>query len=60
MATFRYSMRKFAWRLRPPVLALGGGGARGFAHFGVLQVLEEAGLPMRSIVGTSMDMVDGG
>jgi len=53
-------MRKIAWRLRPPVLALGGGGARGFAHFGVLQVLEEAGLPMKSIVGTSMGAVAGG
>lgn len=53
-------MRKIAWRLRPPVLALGGGGARGFAHLGVLQVLEEAGLPMKSIVGTSMGAVAGG
>ncbi len=53
-------MRKVAWRLRPPVLALGGGGARGFAHLGVLQVLEEAGLSMQSIVGTSMGAVAGG
>ncbi len=53
-------MRKIAWRLRPPVLALGGGGARGFAHLGVLQVLEEAGLSMQAIVGTSMGAVAGG
>jgi len=41
------------------VLALGGGGARGFAHLGVLQVLEEADLPVRAIVGTSMGAVIG-
>jgi NTE family protein len=48
------------WRLRPPVLALGGGGARGFAHLGVLKALEEAGLSVRGIVGTSMGAVTGG
>jgi NTE family protein len=53
-------MKRAAWRLRPPVLALGGGGARGFAHLGVLQVLEESGLAVRSIVGTSMGAVAGG
>lgn len=53
-------MKKLAWRLRPPVLALGGGGARGFAHLGVLEVLEEAGLSIQSIVGTSMGAVTGG
>ncbi|MCK5376336.1 MAG: patatin-like phospholipase family protein, partial [Acidobacteria bacterium] len=46
-----------SWRLKPPVLALGGGGARGFAHLGVLQVLDEASLPVRAIVGTSMGAV---
>ena len=34
-------------------LALGGGGARGFAHVGVLQVLEEAGIKPDLVVGTS-------
>lgn len=34
-------------------LALGGGAARGFAHIGVIQVLEEAGLRPDMIVGTS-------
>ena len=48
------------WRLRPPVLALGGGGARGFAHLGVLQALDEADLSVRGIVGTSMGAVVGG
>lgn len=34
-------------------LALGGGAARGFAHIGVIQVLEEAGIKPDYIVGTS-------
>jgi NTE family protein len=34
-------------------LALGGGAARGFAHVGVIQVLEEAGLRPAYLVGTS-------
>ncbi len=40
---------------RPPVigLALGGGAARGFAHVGVIQVLEEAGIHPKLVVGTS-------
>lgn len=40
---------------RPPLvgLALGGGAARGFAHIGVIQVLEEAGIHPNLVVGTS-------
>ena len=40
---------------RPPKigLALGGGAARGFAHVGVIQVLEEAGLRPGFVAGTS-------
>ena len=34
-------------------LALGGGAARGFAHVGVIQVLEEAGIQPHLVVGTS-------
>jgi len=34
-------------------LALGGGAARGFAHVGVIQVLEEAGIRPSVVVGTS-------
>lgn len=41
--------------LRPPRvgLALGGGAARGFAHIGVIQVLEEAGISIDLVAGTS-------
>ncbi|MDE2371023.1 MAG: patatin-like phospholipase family protein [Burkholderiales bacterium] len=40
---------------RPPRigLALGGGAARGFAHIGVIQVLEEAGIHPVLVAGTS-------
>lgn len=36
------------------VLALGGGGAAGLAHIGVLQVLNEARIPVRAVVGSSI------
>ncbi|MEN3941412.1 patatin-like phospholipase family protein [Prosthecobacter sp. SYSU 5D2] len=35
-------------------LALSGGGARGLAHVGVLQVLEEHQIPLAAVAGTSM------
>jgi NTE family protein len=35
-------------------LALGGGGAKGFAHIGVLEVLQREGIPIDLIAGTSM------
>lgn len=38
-------------------LALGGGAARGFAHIGVLQVLEEQGIKPDLVVGTSAGSV---
>lgn len=40
-------------------LALGGGGARGYAHIGVARALDEAGLRPARIVGTSMGAVVG-
>ncbi|MCX7894513.1 MAG: patatin-like phospholipase family protein [Thermoanaerobaculum sp.] len=41
------------------VLALGGGGARGLAHLGVLQVLEEEEVPVVAVAGTSAGAVVG-
>eukprot|EP01042_Synura_sphagnicola_P000265 gene265-274_t len=35
-------------------VVLGGGGARGLCHFGVLQALEESGIPVDIIGGTSI------
>lgn len=46
---------------RPRVgLVLSGGGAKGFAHIGALKVIEEAGLPIDYIAGTSMGSIIGG
>lgn len=46
---------------RPKVgLVLSGGGAKGFAHIGVLKVIEEAGVKIDYIGGTSMGSVIGG
>jgi NTE family protein len=41
-------------------VVLSGGSAKGFAHVGVLKVLEEAGIPIDYIAGTSMGAVVGG
>ncbi len=41
-------------------LVLGGGGARGGAHLGVLEVLEEMRVPVDCIAGTSMGALVGG
>jgi len=40
-------------------LVLGGGGARGLAHIGVLKVLEKAGISVDLVAGTSMGAVLG-
>lgn len=46
---------------RPKIgLVLGGGGARGAAHVGVLKVLEELRIPIDIVVGTSMGSIVGG
>ena len=46
---------------RPKIgLALSGGGARGSAHIGVLQALDELGVPVDYIAGTSMGAIIGG
>ncbi|MFQ6674216.1 MAG: patatin-like phospholipase family protein, partial [Fidelibacterota bacterium] len=40
-------------------LALAGGGARGAAHIGVLEVLHENGIPFHTIAGSSAGAVIG-
>ena len=46
---------------RPKIgLVLGGGGARGYAHVGVLKKLEEMRIPYDYIAGTSMGSIVGG
>ena len=62
-------LREFLWDRfvelpkedRPKVgLALSAGGVRGFAHVGVLEVLDNAAVPVDMISGTSMGSVVGG
>ena len=46
--------------IRPRVgVVLSGGGAKGFAHIGALKVIEESGLPIDYIGGTSMGSIIG-
>jgi len=46
---------------RPKIgLVLSGGGAKGFAHVGALKVIEEAGIPVDYITGTSVGSIVGG
>ena len=50
-----------AIKSRPKVgLVLSGGGAKGAAHIGVLKYIEEAGIPIDYIAGTSMGSIVGG
>jgi NTE family protein len=48
------------WKRKRIGLALGGGGARGLAHIGVLSVLEREKVPIDLIVGTSIGALVGG
>ena len=41
-------------------VVLSGGGAKGVAHIGALKVIEEAGIPIDYVVGTSMGALVGG
>jgi len=48
------------WRKQRIGLALGGGGARGLAHIGVLKVLEQEKINVDLVVGTSIGALVGG
>ena len=56
-----YSQDTTSVKARPKVgLVLSGGGAKGAAHIGVLKYIEEAGIPINYIAGTSMGSIIGG
>ena len=56
-----YSQETDLEKHRPKVgLVLSGGGAKGAAHIGVLKYIEEAGIPIDYIAGTSMGSIIGG
>ena len=58
--SFIYSSNVLAQE-RPKIgLVLGGGGAKGAAHIGVLRALEEMHIPVDYIAGTSMGAYVGG
>jgi NTE family protein len=48
------------WTGKKLGLALGGGGVRGFCHIGILKVLEEEGIAIDLIAGTSAGALIGG
>jgi len=48
------------WKRKRVGLALGGGGARGLAHIGVLRALEKEEIPINLIAGTSIGALVGG
>ena len=56
-------LTSFSQEQKKPIkigLVLSGGGAKGFAHIGVLKVLEQAGVKISYIGGTSMGAIIGG
>jgi NTE family protein len=58
--SFAVTKSSASFSVRPGVgLALGGGFARGFAHLGVLQVLEQNHIPISCIAGTSVGSILG-
>ncbi len=62
MMTWGFCQQAFCQLMpRPKVgLVLGGGGAKGAAEVGVLKVIEEAGIPIDYIAGTSIGSIVGG
>lgn len=52
-------MPEFSANQRPVSLALGGGGARGLAHVVVLEVLDDLGVRVEAIAGTSIGAIIG-
>ncbi len=58
--SFMERLRDIFARKKRLGLVLGSGGARGLAHIGVLKVLDEAGIPLHCLVGTSAGALVGG
>ena len=64
MATMSVQAQHYNQNIRPPRpkvgVVLGGGGAKGASHIGVLKYLEEMGIPVDYVAGTSMGSIIGG
>ena len=63
-ANFLLQAQNNSINIRPPRpkvgVVLGGGGAKGASHIGVLKYLEEMGIPVDYVAGTSMGSIIGG
>jgi len=54
-------VKRYPEKTRPVIgLALSGGGSRGIAHIGIIEVLEKMGVRIERIAGTSMGSIVGG
>ena len=61
LLVFSFSLFASFAQDRPKVaLVLGGGGAKGAAHVGVLKYIEKSGIPIDMVVGTSIGSIVGG
>lgn len=61
MLFLSFAVKAQEQEVRPKVgLVLSGGGAKGFAHVGVIRVLEDIGIKVDYVAGTSMGAVVGG
>ena len=58
--TFHSFFQRFKKPSMDVALVLGGGGARGFAHIGAIEVLQAHGYHITSVAGTSMGALVGG
>ena len=54
------ALQALAGERKKVAVVLGGGGAKGVSHIGILKVMEEAGIPIDYVVGTSMGAIVGG
>ena len=54
-------LKPFTFTKRPKIgLVLSGGGAKGLAHVGILKIIEQSGLKIDYVTGTSMGSIVGG
>ena len=60
LACFFLALPTSAQQRKKVGVVLSGGGAKGVAHIGALKVIEEAGIPIDYIAGTSMGAIVGG
>ena len=64
LVSFSIQAQTYNDHIKPPRkkvgIVLGGGGAKGAAHIGVLKYIEEMGIPVDYVAGTSMGSIIGG